>query len=265
MPDVMALLQIDHYRMARLLQLVERQAANIARRDPANYRLLESAFDYFSTYPDRCHHPKEDLVYHKLVSRRPEMTESLGDLVKEHETLAHLTRNAAAAVRASRTSGAAGNDELARQLTEFANFYRHHMLMEDRHFFPAALQGLSRIDLEEIDFALFDAPDPLMDGESEGEFAELREEIIQLGLAEQASDDRRAEAALLAKIQDVATFNEAMRQSGEAVRLTQTSPEGYDLVQEGGAAVHIPACSESRAAWCAYFFWKATARKKAAR
>jgi len=56
-----------------------------------------------------------------------------------------------------------------------------------------------------------------------------------------------------------------MRQSGEAVRLTRSSPEGYDLVQEGSALMHIPACSESRAAWCAYFFWKATARKSAAR
>jgi len=265
MPDVMALLQIDHYRMARLLQLVERQAANIARRDPANYRLLESAFDYFSTYPDRCHHPKEDLIYHKLVSRHPEMAESVGDLIEDHEMLARLTRSAMRAVRLSRASGARANDELARQLNEFVNFYRHHMLLEDRDFFPAALRGLSRIDLEEIDFALFDAPDPLMDGESEAKFAELREEIIQLGLAEQASDGRRAEAALLAKIQDVATFNEAMRQSGEAVRLTQSSPEGYDLMQEGGVVVHIPACSESRAAWCAYFFWKATARKSAAR
>lgn len=26
----------------------------------------------------------------------------------------------------------------------------------------------------------------------------------------------------------------------------------------GNIVAHIPACSESRAAWCAYFFWKAT-------
>jgi hemerythrin-like domain-containing protein len=262
MPDVVALLQIDHYRMAKLLQLVERQAANVARRDPVNYRLLESAFDYLSTYPDRCHHPKEDLVYHKLVSRHPEMAESLADLVKEHETLAHLTHDVMRAVRAP---VAPANDELARQLTEFVSFYRRHMLMEDRRFFPAALQGLSRADLEEIDFALFDAPDPLMDEKAEARFGELREEIMQLGLAEEASDSHRVEAALLATIQDVATFNEAMRQSGEAIRLTQSSTGGYDLAHEGNALVHIPACSESRAAWCAYFFWKATSRKNAGR
>lgn len=264
MPDAVALLQIDHRRMVKLLQLVERQAAHMVRRDPVNYDLLESAFDYLSMYPDRCHHPKEDLVYRKLVSRHPEMAESVGDLVKDHETLARLTRNTIGALRASRASGAAANDELARQLTEFVNFYRRHMLMEDRDFFPAALRGLSRLDLEEIDFALFDAPDPLVDGESEARFGELREEIMQLGLAEKESDDRRAEVALLATIQDVATFNEAMGQSGETVSLMRSSPEGYDLVHEGNALVHIPACSESRAAWCAYFFWKAMSRKNAA-
>ena len=265
MPDVVALLQIDHHRMAKLLHLIEQQAANITRRDPVNFGLLESALDYFSTYPDRCHHPKEDLVYHKLVSRHPEMAESVGDLVEDHETLARLTHSAMRAVRLSRASGANANDELARQLNEFVNFYRHHMLPEDRDFFPAALRGLSRIDLEEIDFALFDASDPLMDGQTEARFSRLRDEIMRLGLAEEADSDRRAEAALLAKIQDVATFNEVMRQSGEVVSLTQPSPGGYDLIHGGNVLLHIPACSESRAAWCAYFFWKATARKNVVR
>ena len=261
MSDVVALLQIDHYRLAKLLQLVERQAANIARRGPVNYRLLESAFDYLSTYPDQCHHPKEDLVYRKLVSRHPEVVESLADMVKEHETLAHLTHNVMRAVRAP---DALANSELARQLAEFVSFYRRHMLMEDRHFFPAVLQWLSLLDLEEIDFSRFDAPDPLMDEESGARFGELREEIVQLGLAQEASDGQRVEAALLATIQDVATFNEAMRQSGEAARLTRSSPGGYDLAYGGNALAHIPACSESRAAWCAYFFWKATSGKNAA-
>jgi hemerythrin-like domain-containing protein len=261
MPDVVALLQIDHYRMAKLLQLVERQATSVAHGGPVNYRLLESAFDYLSTYPDQCHHPKEDLVYRKLVSRHPEMAESVADMVKEHETLADLTHNVMRAVRAP---DALANNELARQLAEFVSFYRRHMLMEDRHFFPAALERLSRVDLEEIDFALFDAPDPLVDEESEARFGELREELMQLGLAEEASDDQRVEAALLATVQDVATFNEAMRQSGEAARLTRSSPAGYDLAYGGNDLLHIPACSESRAAWCAYFFWKATSRKNPA-
>jgi hemerythrin-like domain-containing protein len=259
MSNVVVLLQIDHRTMAKLLDLIQQQAKNMIRRDPVNYRLLESAFAYLSSYPDRCHHPKEDLVYRKLHSRYPEMAASLKDLVTEHEKLAQLTRNLMAALGESRQAEPAATDRVADQLMEFLSLYRHHMLMEDQYFFPAALQWLSPDDFAEIDFRLFDHPDPLLDRESEGMFAELREEITRLGAVEKTSSDNREEAALLAAIQDLAAFNEAMRRFGDAVRLVRSSQEGYELEQDGNVLVHIPPCSEARAAWCAYFYWKATA------
>ena len=83
----------------------------------------------------------------------------------------------------------------------------------------------------------------------------------RLGAIEKTLSDRREEAALLATIQDLATFNEAMRRSGDAVRLVRSSQEGYELKRNGNVLVHIPPCSESRAAWCAYFYRKAITRE----
>lgn len=259
MSNVVTLLQIDHHNMVKLLDLIQQQATNMTRRDPVNYRLLESAFAYLSSYPDRCHHPKEDLVYRKLLSRYPEVAASLKDLVAEHERLAQLTRKLMAALGESRQTQPAVTDRLADQLMEFIGLYRHHMLMEDQHFFPVALQWLSADDFAEIDFRLFDQPDPLLDLESEGMLGELRDEIMRLGAVEKTSSDNRDEAALLATILDLAAFNEAMRRSGAAVCLVRSSQEGYELERDGNVLVHIPACSESRAVWCAYFYWKATA------
>jgi hemerythrin-like domain-containing protein len=223
--------------------------------------LLESTFAYLSGYPDQCHHPKEDLVYRKLLSRCPDMADSLKDLVKEHETLAHLTHNVMRIIAAQQDPHAV-NDWLRDQLQEFLDFYRHHMLMEDQHFFPVALQRLSHNDFAEIDFTLFDQPDPVFDRESEERFTELREEIARLGVIETTSSDNHQETALLATFQDIAAFNEAMGRSGEPVRLIRSSGEGYELQHSGNVLVHIPACSESRAAWCAYFYWKAMATRR---
>ena len=137
------------------------------------------------------------------------------------------------------------------------DFYHHHMLMEEQHFFPLALHRLSRNDFAEIDFTLFDKPDPLFNKEAEEKFVKLSDEITRLGIADKASADQREESALLATFLDIATFNERMQRIGEPVRLIYTSEGGYELERKGNILVHIPACSESRAAWCAYFFWKA--------
>ena len=242
--------------MGRLLGFLRQQATNMSLRAPVNHRLLQIAFEYLSGYPDQCHHPKEDVLYRKLVSRSPDLLGSLADLIEEHKKLAEMTRNLRRAVDESQQdpSALAG---LADRLTAFLDFYQRHMLTEEQRFFPLALQRLSRDDLAEIDFTLFDQPDPLFNEEAEEKFATLSDEIARLGVAGKASADQREESALLAAFRDIESFNEAMRRMGERVSLIRSPGGGYELERMGRILVRIPACSEPRAAWCAYFFWKA--------
>jgi len=260
MSDTLLLLQLDHHKMAKLLDVIDQQVTNMVRGTPVSYRLLVSAFAYLSGYPDQCHHPKEDLVYRKLRSRHPDVASSLKDLVEEHERLGQLTENLSRAIGESQPDPAAVNGGLADRLREFLDFYRHHMLMEEQHFFPAALQTLSRNDWAEIDFSLFDQSDPLFDQQAEGRFAELRDEITRLAVAEKATSDNIEEAALLATLRDIAGFNEAMQRASEPLRLVRSPEAGYELLRNGSVLAQIPECDETRAAWCAYFFWKATAQ-----
>ena len=260
MPDTILLLQLEHERVFKLLDLVARQLANLVRHQPVDHRLLENAFDYLAGYPDQCHHPKEDLLYRKLGSRHPGMAKSLGALVEEHEELARLTDGLRRNLGGLRRGEAGMKDLFAERLREFIDLYRHHMSMEERHFFPAALQSLSRNDWEEIDFAVFDQPDPLIDRSTEERFAQLRDEITQLGEAEKTSAALRKDAAWLGRLEGIADFNEAMQQSGESVRLHRSSDGSYDLERRGSVLVHIPECSEPRAVWCAYFFLKGHSR-----
>ena len=260
MANTMMLLQTDHRNMAKLLDVVQQQVANMTLGVPVNYSLLESAFTYLLGYPDQSHHPKEELVYRKLLSRSPEMAESLNELVEEHEKLGRLTRTLSLAIPESRKNPRAANEGLASQLSAFLEFYRRHMIMEEQRFFPLALQRLSRDNFAEIDFELFDQVDPLFNQETDERFAELRDEIMRLGVAEKASADNRDESAWLATLQDIATFNSAMKQSGKAIRLSRSFGGGYDLEHEGNV-VYIPECNDSCAAWCAYFFCKGMATK----
>ena len=123
MPNIMMLLQVDHGNMAKLLDVIQQQVMNMTRGVPVNYSLLESAFTYLLGYPEQCHHPKEELVYRKLLSRCPDMAESLNDLVEEHEKLGTLTGNLSRAIRESLHDPRAANKGLARQLGEFLGQY----------------------------------------------------------------------------------------------------------------------------------------------
>ena len=257
MPDAIMKLQLEHRKVGKLLDLIQQQVTNIYRHAPVNNRLLQIAFEYLSGYPDQCHHPKEDVLYRKLVSRVPDLVPSLNDLIEEHEKLADLTRNLCQVIGESQHDPSTLNEGLADLLRAFVDFYHRHMLMEEQHVFPLALHRLSRNDFAEIDFTLFDKPDPLFNKEAEEKFVKLSDEITRLGLADKANANQREESALLATFLDIATFNERMQRIGEPVSLIYASEGGYELERKGNRLVHIPACSESRAAWCAYFFWKA--------
>jgi hemerythrin-like domain-containing protein len=254
MPDAIMMLQREHRKIGKVLGLIEQQVKNRHLLAPLNNRLLQTAFEYLSGYPDECHHPKEDVLYRKLGSRFPDLVQSIDHLVEEHETLADLTRNLCQVVGDLHHDPSAMDEGLAGQLRAFVDSYHHHMVMEEEEFFPLALNRLSRNDFAEIDFTLFDKPDPLFNKEAEEKFVRLSDEITRLGLADKASADRREESALLATFLDIATFNERMQRIGEPVSLVYASEKGYELQRKGKVLIHIPECSESRSAWCAYFF-----------
>ena len=260
MSDAIALLEMDHVNSSKVLDVVQEQVTNIAQGAPVNYGLIESAVAYMSEYLDQCHHPKEELVYRKLLSRCPDMKESLVSLIGDHEELARLTGQLSQAMGEPRQDRVGLNERLVSQLKEFLEYYRRHMIMEEEYFFPAARQMLSRDDFAAIDFALFDQADPLFNRATEERFVELRDEILRLGGNPNGGADIREESAWLANLRDVATFNEAMKQFDKSILLTHSSNGGYDLERDGKVMVHIPECKESRAAWCAYFFWKGVAK-----
>jgi hypothetical protein len=93
MSDAIKVLLLEHRQIAKVLELIEEQQINVAQHAPVNLRLLETGFDYLSDYPAECHHPKEDLIYGKLVKQIPDLAGSIKNLVEEHWKLAQLTHN----------------------------------------------------------------------------------------------------------------------------------------------------------------------------
>ncbi|MGH6883159.1 MAG: hemerythrin domain-containing protein, partial [Hypericibacter sp.] len=88
----------DHRNMRLVLDIVEEEVSAYHEGRNPDFDLLRSIAEYTLHYPDLFHHPKEDLVFERLVMRDPSAKAVIGDLIREHERLGELTRRFAAAI-----------------------------------------------------------------------------------------------------------------------------------------------------------------------
>ena len=164
--------------MARLLDALERQIEEMTRAGAPNYELILEIANYFCSYPDRCHHPKENAIFQHLRMQFPQEAEAIGDLENDHvgtrkrgtrfrqfiyEILQDSIIVRAAAVSAART---------------FIDAERRHMRMEERHFFPVAEQNFAQEDWAEIGDAIGKERNPLFGDQIDQDFERLSERLI---------------------------------------------------------------------------------------
>jgi hemerythrin-like domain-containing protein len=255
MSDAIFMLRLEHANIASVLDLLDDQFLRLESGAPVDRPLQLLAVEYLMDYPEDCHHPKEDLVFRKLERRDPARAADLSDLVGDHDRLAQMTECFAKDVR--RTLDAPKGAPIE-SLRLYIGAYRQHIAEEERSFLPAALECLTRDDLAELDFQLFDRRDHLFDHATEARFERLRREIKRRTAAASSGvgdgRDSTDELALLRDLRSVTRFNEAMLESG--LRLVPYRAGGYALERDGHWLLDIPDCEEIRAAWCAYFYAK---------
>src|SRR6516164_11259301 len=147
---VIDILRQEHRNMETLLLVLERELSLFARGERPDYEVVHAIIAYFQVYPDACHHPLEDVVFEKLKARDPAAAARIGDLAADHRRGSERLRRVAQAVE----SVLAGR-ELLRQtvnniICDFIELERRHIAMEERDFFPAAVNALQPQDWAEI-------------------------------------------------------------------------------------------------------------------
>ncbi len=178
MAEVLRRLGEEHANLARLLNAMEHQLAVFDRGEQPDYDVLTAAAEYFTEFPDRCHHPKEDLIFRRLREKDPAAAEAIGDLEGEHSEISenvHRFREAVARVRDEVEVPRSAFDAVMRN---FIDDLRRHMKMEQEHFFPAALKVLDEADWADIDRQVTDEDDPLFGAKASGKYESLLQDIL---------------------------------------------------------------------------------------
>ena len=168
----------DHNNMRKLLGILERQRDVFTAGGHPDWDLLEDITEYCLDYPDRYHHPKEDLVFQKIRERNTERAKGAGNFIAQHAKLAAEAQAFAKALKAIRLETEVPRERLTALLFDFVETYRTHMAMEEEFFFPAADLTLTAADWHTIraEAARFD---PLFGGEVHDRFKNLRAEILE--------------------------------------------------------------------------------------
>jgi hemerythrin-like domain-containing protein len=188
-PMIVEVLSKEHRNIEKLLDILEHELRVFDRGDRPDYEVIRAIISYFEIHLEVYHHPQENLIFDKLKTRDPAAAGKVGDLAGEHKKGSDRLCRVAKAVDAVLADREIFRQTVGTIFRDFIEHERHHILMEDRNFFPAALKALETQDWRDIASSLTRRKDPLFSEITEEGFDAVRQHIIQLG--EEAEAERK--------------------------------------------------------------------------
>jgi hemerythrin-like domain-containing protein len=168
----------EHANFSRLLDMLQKELdAFHDGRDP-NYDLMVDIVTYLQHFPDRYHHPREDVAFARLAKRDPSMSLAVERLRQEHRVIAaageHLLKTLNDVASDALISRAAVESIAAMYLV----YYRHHIAEEEKEVLSRAAKLLSDADWKAVLAAVPAGRDPLFGDKGDAGYRELRRHIV---------------------------------------------------------------------------------------
>lgn len=170
-------LREEHRNLGLLLDVLERQLDALYRGDSPDFDLMAEILHYLTEYPDRYHHPYEDLVYDRLAYRVPGDQALVEALHEQHRELAREGRRALTLVEGLLNGVMVARGEICSVGQGYVNAYREHMEHEEEAILARAEARLTPGDWLQIDTLFHWRPDPLFGPEVGAEYQALHDRI----------------------------------------------------------------------------------------
>ena len=161
MSDVLAALNRDHANVAKLLDLLESEILAIEVGKTPDYPLLQDIMRYMTSYPDRFHHPKEDLIFAQLLKREPGARADIKAVSEEHISIGLAGRHFDKLLRAPGVDSVEVREQLGASGIAYIRALREHMLREERKLFALAKVIFTEREWQAIDEEADSIEDPL--------------------------------------------------------------------------------------------------------
>jgi hemerythrin-like domain-containing protein len=135
--------------------------------------------EYLQHFPDRFHHPREDVAFTLLAQKDPKLAAQVERLKHEHRIIAWVGKQFMDLLSACVDGSLVGRAEVEACASMYLTYYRVHLAEEERKILPAAARLLTPADWADVAIAVPSGRDPLFGDEFVDRFRDLRR-LIEL-------------------------------------------------------------------------------------
>ena len=136
-------LRDDHRHLTRVLDFLQSQIEALARADDVDLDLIRDAMTYITEFPNRLHHPVEDVLFESLAATDAGAAAACHEQIAEHERLFHDSSAFYGLIEAIQVDDATlTRDALVAHGREFIAAQRAHLKREENELLPLAERQL---------------------------------------------------------------------------------------------------------------------------
>lgn len=149
-------------------------------KSPPDFNVFGAMMYYIDAFPERFHHPKEEVLFGRLVERFPAASRDVDRLASEHRRGAEMIRALEQALVRYQHGGVSQFPAFAEVVAAYAAFHWDHMRYEEDVLIPRARTHLDANDWKELDELFLAHRDPLLGVAARDEYDALFRRIVNL-------------------------------------------------------------------------------------
>ena len=232
---LMKTLYAEHRHIASVMQLLAEQLAAIEAGEPADSHVIYETMDYMVTWPDRYHHPREDLIYSRAAELDAGLADSVDTLQRDHDNTAAAGREVLEDIEGWR-DGDVSAASLVKKGRAYIDHMYSHMNSEEELVFPQIESTLGAQDWRELaeDDHLRPVGDPVFGYRVQREYRNLARKLrrnIRRGVERGTLVEWLSVEALMESLDVLAMARESIRGSASD-HLQAAWEDGVEMFRE---------------------------------
>lgn len=168
----------EHKVIAAMMTALEAETAALETQGFFDLDLVRLILRYMYDYPDRFHHPKEEVLFDVAAAKNADFAERVQGLRGQHDDLPSMTENLMATIDAIEMGESLPRQQVLSALKTYAVRQREHIASERDDIFPALEGVLSDDDWRAAAERIAEMEDPLTGGADPGPYRRLQSIIL---------------------------------------------------------------------------------------